>query len=87
MSYGQRTFYLHADPELHVIHTNTNECPAAKIGSKYNYLKGVNITTMRDAEQLDEEGYRPCDWCLNRERQMRKRARRTPHLSPPGFRR
>lgn len=81
----QRTFYLKEDPELRLVHTSL-ECPAAKIGDKYNYLKNRSITTVEDAEKMDEDGLKACDWCLKRERRKRASKGRVPHISPPGFR-
>jgi hypothetical protein len=82
---NQKSFYLKKDPELRVVHVHPT-CPAAKVGDKYKYLISVTIKTAEDAVKLDEEGLRACDWCLNRERMLRKNAKREPHVSPPGFR-
>jgi hypothetical protein len=83
---SQRSFYVQIDPELRVVHTDVSKCPGGKIGHKYNYLKPFTIVTPDDAEKLDKQGLRACDWCLKQERLKRKRARRDPHISPPGFR-
>jgi hypothetical protein len=85
-NFNDRSFYLKIDPELRMVHTNTTECPAAKVGSKYGYLEGVVLMTVEDAEALDKRGLRPCDWCLKREQKLRAKQSRVPHVSPPGFR-
>ena len=83
---NQKSFYLWIDPELNVVHTGNSGCPAKKVGAKYGYLKSVTLITAEDAGKLDDANLRPCDYCLNDERNKRKRARRDPHVSPPGFR-
>jgi hypothetical protein len=79
-----RSFYLHLDPELRIVHTRMT-CPAAKVAFKYNDLVGVTIKNVEDAQDLDKKGT-PCPACLKHEQFLRGKRTHPKHISPPGFR-
>jgi hypothetical protein len=80
-----RSFYVHIDPALKLVHTRAT-CPAAKVANKYNDLVGFTIKTLEDARRLDQDGNRACKACIEHERHLRSRRSQPQHVSPPGFR-
>jgi hypothetical protein len=54
-------FELWIDTELKIMHTRNN-CPGAKIPSKYGYLRREYVRTPEQARELDTE-YRACEGC------------------------
>ena len=76
-----RTWYLHLDPELRIIHSERS-CPDAKVAVKYSYITSVTLATIDDARKLDQLG-KACDRCKRREAVKRKSKG---YVSPPGFR-